>query len=450
MLAGTTRGRWMRTALIAGWGVVLVCLFLNAVRRIGGDTGDFIHFFAAARAMVHGQDLYSSGRGGYIYPPLLAFLYSPLAGLPENAAAAVLLLANIGLLLGSVFLAVREMARRFAVRADGWKTAGVALIAVLLVGDKLKGELQMWQTNLLMLFLFTAALYLLDRRPALAGSALGLAFNIKYLSIVFIPYLLLRRRWTAAAAFLASLVGFALLPAVLTGWDVNLHNQTIAYGGLFRLMGFPIQARAAHIEEIAVGFSVSIPSGVARLVGAGESPAVALAAAGLVALISVAVAWAMYRRNGVPFWRRADGPAADVRIRAVVGLEWAALVTAALIFSPQTNTRHLSLLLLVQTLAVLLLLSPRPGVSRRPLLLGTSVLVLGLIFPPGTQDFGEQVGIWCAGSLAAWHSVGGPCWCALVMLGTLIWTGLRRAVALGESPAAAIGDARSFPPGQAA
>ena len=276
--------------------------------------------------------------------------------------------------------------------ADAWKTAAVALTAVLLVGDKLKGELQMWQTNLLMLFLFTAALRLLDRRPALAGAVLGLAFNIKYLPIVFLPYLLLRRRWTAAAAFVASVVGFALLPAVLTGWDVNLHNQAIAYSGLLRLMGVPVGARAANIDGITAEFSVSIPSGVARLAGAGGSASIALAAAGLVALAAAAVAAWMYRRNGVPFLYRPDGFARRCHHARSSVWNGRHCVTAVLVFSPQTNTRHLSVLLLVQTLAVLLLASPRPGVSRRPLLVGTAMLVLGLVFPPGTQDFGDSGG----------------------------------------------------------
>ncbi len=429
MLSGKTPGRLSRIVLVAAWIAVLACLFLNAVRRVGGDTGDFVHFYEAAKAMVRGEDVYASGRGGYIYPPLLAFLYTPFALLPQNPAAVALLVCNTVLLLGSVFLAAREFARRFDVPADGWKTAAVALIAVFLVADKLKGELQMWQTNLLMLFLFTVALRLLDHRPALAGMALGLAFNIKYMPIVFLPYLLLRRRWTAAGAFAASAAGFALLPAVLTGWDVNLHYQAVAYSGLFRLMGVPVGAApAANIDGITAEFSVSIPSGIARLAGAGGSAAIALAAAGILALAAAAGAAWMYRRNGVAFLYRPDGPRADSRpIGAIVGLEWAALVTAVLVFSPQTNTRHLSLLLLVQTLAAVLLLSPRPGALRRPLLVGTLLLALGLIFPPGTQDFAEQVGVWSAGALEVWRTVGGPCWCALAMLGALIWVGLRYA-----------------------
>ncbi len=45
--------------------------------------------------------------------------------------------------------------------------------------------------------------------------------------------------WTAAAAFVASIMAFALLPAVETGWDVNLKNQAVAYRGLLRVVGLP-------------------------------------------------------------------------------------------------------------------------------------------------------------------------------------------------------------------
>ena len=305
-----------------------------------------------------------------------------------------------------------------------WTISAIALTAVLLTADKVKGELQMWQTNGPVLLLFTAALWLLDRRPLLCAAALGLAFNIKFLPIVLLPYLLLRRRWVAAGAFPVFAVGFALLPAVLTGWETNLRYQEIAYSGLFRLMGVAAPSgRAANIEHISVAFSVSISSALARLTGAHGLVGVALPT-GLVALAALAAAAWMYRRNGVAFLYRPDGARVDPTTSAVTGMEWACLMTAVLVFSPQTNTRHLCLLLFVNTLAAVLLLCPRPGVNRLPLLIGTAVLVLGLVFPPGSQNFGEQVGVWCAGALQFWHFVGGPCWCALAMLRALLWVGL--------------------------
>ncbi len=366
MVGGKSPIRLSTQALILGWIALLAVLFINAVRRVDGPTGDFVHFYEAARAMVHGEDIYSSGLGGYIYPPLLAFLYTPLALLSSASAAVVLLVCNMVLMLLCVLLATRELASRFGIVAHLRTTGAVAFVAVLLTADKLKGELQMWQTNLLMLFLFTAALRLLDRWPALSGAALGMAFNIKYLPIVVLPYLLLRRRWTAAGSFVVSAAGFALLPAVLTGWDVNLRYQAVAYSGLLRLMGAPVgSARAANIENISAVFSVSIPSAIARLTGAGGFTGLALPAAGLVALAALAAAAWIYRRNGVPLLYRPDGARpGDPPTRAVVGLEWAGLITAGLVFSPQTNTRHLCLLLFPFTLAALLLLRPRKGMTR--------------------------------------------------------------------------------------
>ncbi len=439
-------GRMVRIALIAGWGAVLGCLFVNAARRVGGPTGDFVHFFAAAQAMVHGQDIYTSGIGWYIYPPLLAFLYTPLVSLPPAAAAMVMLVCNMTLMVLSVFLATREFSRRFGARIGGWTTCAVALTAVLLTADKLKGELQMWQTNMLLLFLFTSALCLLDRRPGLAGLALGFAFNIKYWPIVLMPYLLLRRRWAAAAAFAASIVAFALLPAVETGWEVNLKDQAVAYRGLLRVVGLPMgTGQGANVPSLAAGMSVSIPSAAARLAGAGGSPAVGYAFAALVGLTALAAAAWLYRRNGVALLYRPDGVKnGDPATRAVVGLEWAGLLTAVLLFSPQTNPRHLSLLLFVQTAAALLLLCPRRDVARLPLLIGTIVLVLGLVLPPADPIFGAR----SAGALEVWRGVGGPCWCALAMLGALLWVGMRYARPPANTTTASLAARRSgFVPG---
>src|SRR5205823_2225794 len=151
----------------------------------------------------------------------------------------------------------------------------------------------------------TAALWLLDRRPTLAGMALGMAFNIKYLPIVLLPYLMMRRRYAATAGFIAGAVGFALLPALNTGWDTNLANLATAYGGLLRMVGVVSpSAPVAHVEDITDGLSVSITSGFARL---GLAPLAALAAAVGVGLISLFWASRVYRRRGFAFWYRPDG-----------------------------------------------------------------------------------------------------------------------------------------------
>lgn len=411
-----TQGK--RLAILLGWALLLGYLYLNALSRIPtGGTGDWGHFYHAARAMNEGQDIYASWQQGYVYPPLLAFLYEPFALLPEQAAATILLVVNILLLSAAAMLGARELARRLGTAPD-CAAAGLALAALLLTEDKVRGELQMWQTNSLMLFVLTLALCLVDRWPALAGAALGLAFNIKYLPVVALPYLLLRRRFVAAGAFVASAVGFALLPAIRTGWQVNLDYLAVAYRGLFRMVGIATEGPAANIETIDNGLSVSITSACARVLPAG----LALAAAGAVALIVLFWAGRLYRRHNMAFWYRPDGLAEngnEPARRAIVGLEWVGLWVMALVFSPQTNTRHLCMLLLANTTAVVLLFQGRDGtrVPRWPLALGTLMLAVALTFPPGGQEVP-----WLEGP---WHHLGGPTWAALAMYAVLLWFGLR-------------------------
>src|SRR5262249_35258187 len=150
---------------------------------------------------------------------------------------------------------------------------------------------------------------------------------------VAFPYLLARRRFVAAFAFLASAVGFALLPAIRTGWQMNLAYLTVAYRGLLHLVGVGTEAPAAHIWNIDDGLSVSITSAFARILPAWA----ALIAAAGIAFGTLLCASRLYRRHKIAFWYRRDGVVNngnDPVCRAIVGLEWVGLTVGTLVFSP--------------------------------------------------------------------------------------------------------------------
>jgi hypothetical protein len=233
--------------------------------------------------------------------------------------------------------------------------------------------------------MFTLALYWLDGRPTLAGLALAVIMNIKYLSIVALPYLLLRRRWRAAASMVIGTVVLALLPATLLGWHENLRGLRIALGGIITWFGAVpptlSDGRSIAIQKLGANLSLSITSFFARRCGP-EHTRLAIELTALTAIAALAIVWGIYRKHRLPLW---TWPAADRQrahpYRGLVAVEWAGIIAVALAFSPDTNPRHLVLAVLVNCLAVSVLLSPRHLAWRWPVIAGIALILFGLVMP---------------------------------------------------------------------
>ena len=390
-LARASRLCWVCVALIFTYYVVYHCH--HESKDNGGHLGDFRTFYQAAQFALQGRDLYTAGHNSsqmYVYPPLIAFVCTPLTHLSELQAAHVWLVLSAAMLLGAVVIASREMLDRFDVLRPG--ALGVAaLIVCVLSENEMRGELTMLETDAIMVFMFALGLWWLDRRPIFCGMALAFAFSIKYLSIVMLPYLLIRRRWRAAGGMIGGAVFFALLPATLLGWRENLRCLRVALGGLLRWVGVPPEvSHSIKVHNIADDLSVSVTSALARMLQPhGVSNSLVLGAAMIVGFIVLAVAGSIYRGQGLPLLR---WPAlARQRLqpfRALVGAEWAGLVAAALIFSPDTNTRHLVMALIVNALAAALMLKVR-GADRTRLVIAALLIFLGFIMPFPSMRLGR-------------------------------------------------------------
>jgi Glycosyltransferase family 87 len=392
-----------------------------------GHFGDFRHFYYAARAFLDHTDLYTSGDRGYLYPPLIAMLYSPIARLDYVVAGRIILFFNTAMACAGVLLVAPEYCKRFDAPTRREFVYAVALLGTLLNFDKIHMDLQMFQTNALMFLMFALSLRWLDRHPILAGFPLGVIFNIKYLSLAMLPWLIIRRRWGTAVGFIIAAVGFALLPAVVSGWNENLRDLQVAFGGLLHMVGIGHAVGSvteqANVEDITAWFSCSLSSAMARMTLFGVPMRVALICAGMIALITLGVVILLYRRESIPLF---SWPKRKTQIdqpwRAVISLEFSALVAASLCFSPQTNTKHLLLALLVTIPAAVLILNRRPGVPRYVVVVGMVIQFFGFILPVNDEH----------GTQALWIGTGGPAWCLLIGLLTVLSVGLLTAKKLAE------------------
>ncbi len=410
---------WQGVAAAVGLGAFLTYLMVADLHRVGtAKMSDFRAFYGAAKAMVSGGDLYEPSEGRcYVYPPLLAFLYSPIGKMSQAHAGYVVVVVTTLAMALALLAGAKTMLERLEKPVQLDTICCVAFLAAFLTADKIKGELQMLQTDVYLLLMLILALRWMDRNPIFAGAALGLVINIKYLPIVMLPYLLVRRRWKASGALVFSTLLFALLPAMLRGWDRNLTDLKSATAGLVRSAGIHVEGGGlARVHHVTDDLSVSITSMAARVPGVGGK----LILIGVLGAVVLGIVLA-YRKNKFPLlaW-----PSASRQLeqpwRRLVAMEWCIFIALALIFGPDTNTRHLVLALPMNLLAGALLLFPRTRWPSMLLAAGTVLLFLGMILPPGHRTETSS-----SDAVRVWFAMAGPTWCMLVMAGTVLWAGMR-------------------------
>ena len=247
---------------------------------------DFVSFWTAARMAISGQPaavyepaLHAAAEHAafpgvaryfaFFYPPVFLLMCLPLAALPYFGALIV-------------WLGVTGLAYWRSLRAV-WPQGGTALIAFPAVFI----DLGHGQNGLLTAALFAIALTLMDRRPVLAGIALGcLIYKPQFLLAVPLV-LLVARRWSALLGLVVSGVGLAAISAAVFGvgtWRAFLATTALAREALEQgLMGF---------EKLQSVF------GAVRLLGGGVGLAYALQGVMSVGVLICLIRLALRRPTG--------------------------------------------------------------------------------------------------------------------------------------------------------
>jgi alpha-1,2-mannosyltransferase len=196
---------------------------------------------------------------GFTYPPFAGLVMSPMSVLPFPAVVALASLATVV----TTALLVRWFAGPL-IKRKGWTTWFALSVAACfaIAFEPVRETITFGQVNTLLLTLVAGDMLLgVARGRKWAGIGIGVATAIKLTPGVFILYLLLTRRWRAAATaigatFAASMVAAALFPDqsrefwTSALWDTNrvgslgnLSNQS-ERGFLARL---PIDQAAPRI-----------------------------------------------------------------------------------------------------------------------------------------------------------------------------------------------------------
>jgi len=183
------------------------------------DMTDFGVCYQAGGRIFRGETLYrpSDGHLQYKYAPVAAFLYTPFTILPWSAAKL------LWYLLMFVFLAWTLKIIIGLLPGQGPPTAFVVVWSLAISSKFIGREFELGQVNLLILLLIVLMLRELTfGRDRPAGFFWAASLFFKPYAAVFLPYLIVKKKWTAVATGAGTLVLGLLLPVLKYGWTGNL------------------------------------------------------------------------------------------------------------------------------------------------------------------------------------------------------------------------------------
>ncbi len=192
----------------------------------------------------------------FTYPPFAAVLFTLLVLPSWGVLQGIWLVVSILAVVGAVWATLGGLGYRAGLTRIG---ATLLLAAVLFWIEPVQRTLYLGQVELVLMALIMWDLSQPDRRWW-KGAGVGLAAGIKLVPLVFIPYLLLTRRFRQAAVavgtFVLSVVlGFVVLPADSRAWWLD---------GLFlqgRRTGFVGWEGNQSLDGLITRLSGSIASG---------------------------------------------------------------------------------------------------------------------------------------------------------------------------------------------
>jgi hypothetical protein len=364
-------------------GLLLVLLTSLYVFKIRHYMVDIDVDLVAGRRFIAGEMLYRTTDGHYQfkYSPASAMFISPLASLPRPVARAVVYYAVAATLLALLFLSGRILSDE--------KLPTRLYVLTFLVQVKFYGrELELGQVNAVMVLLLMLMLLHMKRgRDVLAGALLALAAVIKPYPLVFLPWLVLRRKFTVVAVAVAVHLVTAVLPVLRYGVSGSLE----LYHAWYTTLSLSTPSQLGTIDNVSL-FGL-----LAKWFG-DNMPGLKLIAFGIAAVLYLALLAATVSR-----------PRHEFRATAAEG-------SVLLIFMPLFSPLGWDYIFLSSTLGVMLLLHawPELGRWRRAALVTLLVLVGASIY----DLLGVRLYTWFMDA-----AVLTPCFVGLIVM--LLWVRIR-------------------------
>ena len=193
--------------------------------RIHEDMADFRVNYQAGERLRAGEDVYRIEDGHFMfkYLPFSALLYLPLSFLPLEVAKVIWYAALACCSITLFYLSSRMVA------GEGTESNALHVFPPLILAKFFFREMKLGQINIIVtLVLLGMAWFLISthngqpRNAKRAGLLWGLATALKPYGLIFLPYLLVKKQWTALAVGCGAIILALVLPSFFYGFKGNL------------------------------------------------------------------------------------------------------------------------------------------------------------------------------------------------------------------------------------
>jgi Glycosyltransferase family 87 len=370
-------------------------------------------FSRAAECLLQGQTPRHCGLLIYAYPPFFALLWVPLAQAAPWLREAVWYLVLVGTLFASLRLC-ETLARRLF--PGVWSERELALFRTLTFVLSLKFILAVLENqaydSIAIVFILLGLVALVSERTLLGAASLAMAAALKVTPLIFLPYLLFKRRFAAAGVFIGVVVGLTLLPDMLlppkAGWHVTVWLRDVILAPLNVQLDFdlPFWMTDSPMNQTFRAAIVRLFTGIHQeqsheaVFAIMKSRPFALALYGVMGLYVLSVGLVMLKS------RRDD---------RLIAIDGALLVVSALLLTPVSSQSHfVGLMLPYALVAAALVKDPSARVFNAAMLAASFVLATAT----SNDAAGKVITSW-----ALWSSL--PVYGTLILvipLGLLIWS----------------------------
>jgi len=182
---------------------------------------DFEVYYKAAHRILHSQNLYRiSSEGHYIfkYSPTSAIYFIPFLIFPFPIAKYVYWIFLTSIIVFGFHLCIKILRPSLYINHDIKTIRNVTLFATLFLAIHYLRELHLGQVNYLLLFLYilTAYSYRKGKRTIVA-LILAVSIFVKPFTLIFIPFLIIKKKYTELLLFVFFSLLLFLLPFLFYG-----------------------------------------------------------------------------------------------------------------------------------------------------------------------------------------------------------------------------------------